>query len=46
MIKYIVLDEDGFEWDSFDTLEEALNCIDEDSNGREFSWISSDQRLN
>jgi len=42
---WIVLDETGTEWDSFKTEEEALKCIDDDSDGREFSYINEDDRI-
>ena len=41
---WIVLDETGTEWDSFKT-EEAIKCIDDDSDGREFSYINEDDRI-
>ena len=42
---WIVLDDTGTEWDSFKTEEEAIKCIDDDSDGREFSYFHEDDRV-
>ena len=42
---WIVLDETGTEWDSFKTEEEALECIELDSDGREFSYFDEDSKF-
>lgn len=41
---WIVLDDEGTVWDQFETEAEALQCIEDDADGRDFSYYHENDR--